>query len=90
MLLIASFVVFHLLSEVAVRSKVMIHLAEQVKLVNADAVCILTSIPASADFNASSMASASATLTDPAAAKRSVAASHESACEYSSVNGSGE
>lgn len=49
----------------------------------------LTSIPASVDFKALSIASASATLIDPAAANLSVAASHESACEYSSVNGSG-
>lgn len=73
-----------------VRSKA-IRVNEKFKWADAKYYCIvLTSIPASADLIASSMASASATLTDPAAAKRSVAASHESACEYSSVNGSGE
>lgn len=53
-------------------------------------IYILTSIPASVDDNASSIASASATDIDPAAANRSVAASQESAREYSSVSGSGE
>lgn len=51
---------------------------------------ILTSMPAAAEDRASSIASASATEIDPAAIKRSVAASQESACEYSSVSGSGE
>jgi hypothetical protein len=57
---------------------------------HAQELILLTSMPASLDDRASSIASASATDIDPAAAKRSVAASQESAREYSSDNGSGE